>query len=226
MSNVTPLPPVDRLPVVAMRLFGRAAVRVVMVSAVGLAVLVATYPLLNWQLSQLAVVIISLLSVATSIAALIPGYSIANSIANRVIPDSVAAAFSQDKDEKDEAAKAKYVGHVRQALGKLSQVAMVGGTAAMAIRSLGTVALFAVCRYQFAEVVNQVAFLVIGWYVLLTVTEVVSLSRGAAVLDTFAVNSHDRRTLANTDLPVTSTGCFGPASRVSSPSNFFVEWLR
>ena len=44
--------------------------------------------------------------------------------------------------------------------------------AGMVIRLLGTVALFAVCRYQMAELTHLVAVAVLGWYVLLTITEV------------------------------------------------------
>ena len=53
----------------------------------------------------------------------------------------------------------------------------------MAIRSLGTVALFVACRYHFGEESQTVVFLVIGWYVYLTSVEVYSLARGISSLD-------------------------------------------
>lgn len=66
----------------------------------------------------------------------------------------------------------------------LTGVATVGVSAALAIRFTGTVALFVACRYHFGvEATGWIAFLVIGWYVLLTIVEVQQLAKGLTSLD-------------------------------------------
>lgn len=239
MPQANSLPSVDRLPAMAWRLFGRAAVRVGMAFCVGLAILVATHAMFAWQLSLVSVVIISVLSAGVSVAALLPGYFISQSIAKRL--DSLAARANDVSEGQVESQAARTVGagaienraaenDVREALGKLSQVAMVGGVAAMAIRSLGTVALFAVCRYQFAKAEGQVAFLVISWYALLTLTEVISLARGAMVLDTCVAGSHDCRPSGELKHNGGQSAHLVTrrrlaSQRTGSQTNFFVEWL-
>ncbi len=47
------------------------------------------------------------------------------------------------------------------------------------IRSVGTVALFLTCRYHMASPVEMIAAMTISWYVLLTLIEVVVLSRNS-----------------------------------------------
>ena len=49
--------------------------------------------------------------------------------------------------------------------------------AGITIRLLGTVALFLTCRYQLASSADLIAGMAIGWYVLLTSIEVITLSR-------------------------------------------------
>ncbi|QDT13241.1 hypothetical protein [Planctomycetes bacterium K23_9] len=51
------------------------------------------------------------------------------------------------------------------------------------LRMVATVALFVMCRYQFAESVNWIAALTIGWYVVLTCVEVTWLARKLPQLD-------------------------------------------
>lgn len=54
--------------------------------------------------------------------------------------------------------------------------------AAMAIRVVGTVALFLLCRYEMGLPLQTIAFFVCGWYVLLTSIEVSLLARAAKSL--------------------------------------------
>ena len=54
--------------------------------------------------------------------------------------------------------------------------------AAMAIRVVGTVALFLLCRYEMGLPPQTIAFFVCGWYVLLTSFEVSLLARAAKSL--------------------------------------------
>jgi hypothetical protein len=51
------------------------------------------------------------------------------------------------------------------------------------LRLVATVALFVMCRYQFAESANWIAALTIGWYVVLTVVEVTLLAKKLPKLD-------------------------------------------
>jgi hypothetical protein len=51
------------------------------------------------------------------------------------------------------------------------------------LRLVATVALFVMCRYQFAESVNWIAGLTIGWYVVLTAVEVTVLAKNLPKLD-------------------------------------------
>ena len=54
---------------------------------------------------------------------------------------------------------------------------MAAVLAGILIRLLGTVALFLLCRYQMAPSADTIAGWVLSWYVLLTATEVVVLSK-------------------------------------------------
>jgi hypothetical protein len=66
----------------------------------------------------------------------------------------------------------------------LTGTATIGVSAALAIRFTGTVALFVACRYHFGvHGLASVAFLVIAWYVLLTMVEVQQLAKGLTALD-------------------------------------------
>ena len=49
--------------------------------------------------------------------------------------------------------------------------------AGILIRLLGTVALFLLCRYQMAPSADTIAGWILGWYILLTATEVVVLAK-------------------------------------------------
>lgn len=55
------------------------------------------------------------------------------------------------------------------------------------LRLIATVALFVMCRYQFAQSVHWIAALTIGWYVFLTSVEVTLLSRRLPNLDAASV---------------------------------------
>ena len=60
---------------------------------------------------------------------------------------------------------------------------IVASVAAMAIRFLGTVALLVACRYHLGLPLQTLAFLVCGWYVVLTSVEITWLAKGASMLD-------------------------------------------
>ena len=54
---------------------------------------------------------------------------------------------------------------------------------AMAIRTVGTVALFLGCRYQMGLPMETIAILVCSWYVLLTTSEVLLMAAGASEIN-------------------------------------------
>ncbi|MEM9827065.1 MAG: hypothetical protein AAF958_10775 [Planctomycetota bacterium] len=60
---------------------------------------------------------------------------------------------------------------------------MLGGVAAMAIRTVCTVALVAVCRYQMGAEAERVTLWIGFFYVVLTAVEVTVLARGGRTLD-------------------------------------------
>ncbi len=54
---------------------------------------------------------------------------------------------------------------------------VMGMFAGIPIRFVGTVALFVTCRYHMASTMEMIAGMTIGWYVLLTLIEVITLAR-------------------------------------------------
>ncbi|MGI9474946.1 MAG: hypothetical protein ACR2NZ_25670, partial [Rubripirellula sp.] len=66
---------------------------------------------------------------------------------------------------------------------------IVACVAAMAIRVAGTVALLVACRYQMGLPLQTMAFLVCGWYVVLTSVEITWLAKGASSLDSNRLRS-------------------------------------
>lgn len=60
---------------------------------------------------------------------------------------------------------------------------LIGATATMIIRVIGTVALLVLCRYQLAVPVDTIVLNVCGWYIALTACEVFWLAREATSLD-------------------------------------------
>lgn len=66
---------------------------------------------------------------------------------------------------------------------------IVGSVAAMAIRVAGTVALLVACRYQMGLPLQTMAFLVCGWYVVLTSVEITWLAKGASSIDSNRLES-------------------------------------
>ncbi len=69
---------------------------------------------------------------------------------------------------------------------RFSAYLLVAGIA-MAVRLLGTVALFLLCRYQMVHSVESVAAMVLGWYVLLTTVEIVGIANAPALIQPVAV---------------------------------------
>ena len=57
------------------------------------------------------------------------------------------------------------------------------------LRLVATVALFVLCRYQMADSIHWIASLTIGWYVVLTTTEVVLLVRKLPTTDRLRIHS-------------------------------------
>lgn len=145
------------------RLFLRVAVRVFVVWATGLVVLVAALAWIGQSMpatqSMPAIsgqwTMVILISIASGLV----------SLAALVPGWLIGKAVANDKSV-------------------LTGVATVGVSAALAIRFTGTVALFVACRYHFGvEATAWIAFLVIGWYVLLTIVEVQQLAKGLTSLD-------------------------------------------
>ncbi len=146
-------------------LFGFAGKHVLVGIVVGLVLLLVSYPFLPWQLSP------GVLG-GVSLAALAPGWAAGRMLASQW-RKKVVAVGSEPPHGRSPA-------KCREALVLL---VLWGGMIAMAIRSVGAIALVAGCRYQFAETAQQIAFLVIGWYVVLTSIEVRGLVREARRLD-------------------------------------------
>ena len=67
-------------------------------------------------------------------------------------------------------------------------VFMVACAAAMALRVMGTVALFVVCRYQMGLSLETLAIHVCSWYAFLTAIQVRLLAKSAAAFDTIEGN--------------------------------------
>ncbi len=76
---------------------------------------------------------------------------------------------------------------------------LLGSVAAMAIRFVGTVALFAACRYQFELPAKTIAVFVCSWYVLLTSIEILCLAREAASIDSASDSRLDYSHSPSTD---------------------------
>ncbi|MGB7344635.1 MAG: hypothetical protein WBD20_10500, partial [Pirellulaceae bacterium] len=94
-------------------------------------------------------IVISVLSGLIALVSLVPG--LVGELTRRFAPESPTTASEQQNH-----------------LGPL-----FGG---IILRMLGTVALFVLCRYQLAGSVKWIAAVILGWYVVLTFTEIAMLA--------------------------------------------------
>ncbi len=75
-----------------------------------------------------------------------------------------------------------------KSLAMRSHLVVVGAAAAMAIRFVGTIALFVVCRYLFGLPSEALAVHVGLWYGLLTTVEIFWLARYASAIDSLGIS--------------------------------------
>ena len=143
------------------RVFTTALAGVVVAWTLFAALLIGLVAAMQTQLLK-ETVVITLLSGLIGAASMIPG--LVGEWMPLMDPSSLAPKTAQDTNGKH-----SYIGP------------LFGG---MILRLIATVALFVMCRYQMAAPLQWIAAMTIGWYVVLTTTEVILLSRGMPQADT------------------------------------------